>query len=166
MLNLASGGGYRLAGVSVLDLDPTFLIQLVVFVLVFLLLKRLLFKPVLALIEERRERTVKMQEEAERLRSEAEKNLRRSDQKLAEARAASLDEAERVRLAVWNAEQEMLARSRQEAGALVEKSRQEMAKEVERLRTELLGEVETFGRSIASKLLERDVGSDPRSRKP
>jgi len=148
------------ASVSVLDIDPTMLIQMVLFFIAFLVLKKILFKPVLAVLEERRQRTSKMREEAEDLRAEASDTLADYERRLEEVRAEANAEKQKMKAAAWDAEQKMLANVSSQAADMVEKSRQEIEKDTEKLKSELTKEIDTYAYSIASRILERDVGKE------
>ena len=148
------------AGASVLDIDATMLIQMAIFFVAFFVLKRILFKPVMTVLEERRQRTSKMRDEAEKLRAEASGNLAECDRRLAEVRAEANSEKQKMKIAAWDAEQKMLEKVSREASELVEKSKQELKKDTQNLKQELSREIDTYAYAIASKVLDRDIGGE------
>ena len=66
-----------LAGGSVVDLDATVIVQFVCFITLFLLLRPLLFRPLLAVLAEREKATEGDVKEAKRRQVEAEDKMRK-----------------------------------------------------------------------------------------
>src|SRR3989338_1513764 len=123
-----------------MEVNFTLLIQLLLFIGLLVWLSRVLFKPLLALFEERDRRIQGARLEAEVLQKQAQ-------QKLAEVNARILEaqkEAQR-HLNVLQTEgarfyREMVEAAKQQSNAELQKARQRLKIDFEQARTELLGQ--------------------------
>jgi len=133
---LASEGGGGL-----INVDRSIIIQMINFALLLLILGKLLYKPLLAKMEERTQAIRKSLEEAQAARAEAQREREEHAGKLQAAYA----EAQAIRAtALKEAAEEqrrLVEGARAEAGRLVESARNEMAQEVTRARQALRQEV-------------------------
>lgn len=115
---------------AVIDLDVTFFIQLLVFLVVLVALRFLVFKPMLALLEARRAETEGKEETARKDAAEAESLMSRYRSVMSDAAAEGLQKRNLKRDAALRAEAELLAKSRSDAAAWldqeVNKQRQAM----------------------------------------
>src|SRR5258705_9695879 len=149
---LASEGGG-----GVITLDRSIVIQGINFPLLLLILGKLLYKPLLAKMEERTQAIRKSLEEAQAARAEAQREREEHAAKLQAAYA----EAQAIRAtALKEAAEEqrrLVEGARAEAGRLVESARNEMAQGVTRARQALRQEVGDLALSAA----ERPVRDDP-----
>ncbi len=145
------------AGGSLVDVDSTYLIQLGIFLLVFLLLRPLLFRPVIRLIEARRTATLGMQENAEKLDQEAQVLNKDVEAKLAEVSSqASLERAKLVEQARLK-ERELLTKAREDSAGVVEQAKQDAAVQADQVRESLRQEMAGLVDSVAAKVLGRPI---------
>ena len=139
------------------DIDATFLVALVLFVGLTLILKPVLFDPMLKLFEER-----------EKLIDGAKAQARRIDEKSAnaeaiyeaemnKARASGNAERETVRAQAVKREQEILAQARQNAAQAIEAGKHAAQGEADRARRTLEGGAGTLADDLASRVLGRKV---------
>lgn len=135
-----------------LSLDSSFLIQIVLFVILWFGLKRLLFDPVFDVLDERRTRTVAAQEEAESLiaaaenaRAEYEESLHRKRVEMAHetsaARTAAQEESQRALADARAAAQEEISRLREQVNAQVEQARRGLSAQAEAIAAQMLDRV-------------------------
>lgn len=137
------------------------LIKLVPMVVLFLLLvfpvNALLFRPILAALDARAEKTEGMRERTRKLAAEAEQLLGRYEREVAEARATA-EQARRE--AVSQARAELQAQAR-EARAVVEneidQARGRVAGELAQAREALKSEARELAREAASRVLGRPL---------
>lgn len=134
------------------------LFQIVVLLLLWAILSKLLFKPFLALVEEREKRTeglkaaaAALTAEAERLRADYETAIRQASEEGAAAKETLLDEARRTR-------EQLLAQARAEAAERLTAVRQEIQKEMQQGRAQALQEAAAIARQMAEKVLGRKIG--------
>ena len=142
---------------SLIDIDATILIQFAIFIFLFIILWRFLFRPTIRLIEARREATEgvlinakKMDEEASGLSEEVEKRL-------GEVRSMASSERDQMVDRARAQERELLAKAREDARSMVDNSRKEMAEQSEAARQALKGETAVLADSVAAKILGRQL---------
>lgn len=151
--------------------DATLFVQLALFVASYFVLRFLVFKPYVKLLELRRERTeglrdaaAKAATEAERLKEQHDAFLR-SEQK----RLTQWTDGERRRVAEEAAK--ILAAARADVDKNVQETRERTTQEMDAARKELLPHIAEYSSQIASKLLGKTVklkatgGGSPSSRK-
>lgn len=129
--------------------------QIVNFLILAVLLERLLFRPVRAMVERRREELERLASEARGLRraadelhGQAERDVAARDDEQSRVLAEARDQAERER-------HEQLGHARREAAAIVEHAREEVAVEREKAAEALVGEAVVMGTAVARRLLEQ-----------
>jgi len=138
-------------------LDYTVLVQIVSFLVLWFLLSRLLFKPFVALLEERERRTEGVKAEAagltdegERLRAEYERAIARAKDEGAAVKEAIVQEARQGR-------EQLLSEAREKAAEMLSAIRQEIQKELSRGRELAAQEAEAIARQMAEKILGRRI---------
>lgn len=136
----------------------TVLLQIAAFLALWFVLSKLLFKPFLALLEEREKRTEGLKAaaaalnlESEKLRAEYESAVRRANDEGAAAKDAIVAEARRTR-------ERLLSEARAQAAARLAAVRGEIKKELAGSRREALEEAEVIARRMAEKVLGRKIG--------
>ncbi len=142
---------------SLIDLDGTFFIQMGLFFLAFLILKVLVFGPVIRLIEKRDEMIDGAKKEAKELQASA---FAAEDKLAAEMRAARLkagEEREKLRAEGKRLEAQVLEKVRAETSKELAEAEQSLEKEAAKIRAELEAQTPALAKQIASKLLEREV---------
>jgi F-type H+-transporting ATPase subunit b len=139
------------------DIDGTVFIQFGIFVILLLVLNRLVFRPYLQVRRERSENIEGARTRAEELDSDADDKIARYEEKVREARknAASL-RAEKRNEGDTRAN-EILAEARSKSDAKVETARQSIEKSAEAARSALRERADELAKSIATKLLGREV---------
>lgn len=145
------------AGGSLIDLDATLFIQLGIFLLVFILLRFLLFRPVIQLIEKRREVTTGKKEEAEKFERDSEKLQAEFDKQMAEIRAAAGAEKDRIIEQARRQERDLLVKAREDARAIVEEAKADANAQAAVAREEIRGEIDGLVSAVASRILGREV---------
>lgn len=148
---ISEGGGVNV------DLDATILVQIALFVVLLLVLKPLLFDPMLKLFEEREKRIEGTRREASKEDERSAKALAKYEAILAKAREAGNAEREALRAEAAKKEAETLARARASVAATVEQGRASIANEAKTARAALAGEATVLGRTIASRVLGREL---------
>ena len=133
------------------------IISLANLLIMFLILKRFLFKPVQKLFETRKKQVETMYAEADQTRSEADSMKQEYETRLASAR----DEADSlVRNAVQTAQKrsdDIVAEAHSQASHLKQKAEEEIAKEKQQMLQDVRGEISDIAVSIASKVVEREI---------
>jgi F-type H+-transporting ATPase subunit b len=137
----------------------TFLFQIVNFIVLLFILKRLLYKPVREIIEKRRALIEKTVQDAEKTKKEA-RELREKYQKemdrLKEARGQAL---ERLQQEVMEEKKKLMRTAEEETGRVMEREKAIFDAEKKRLRTELKDEAVDTACVLAENLL-KDISDE------
>jgi F-type H+-transporting ATPase subunit b len=150
---LAGSGG----AVNV-DFDATFLGQMLVFGALMLVLKPLLFDPVLSLFEERERRTGGARAAARAMQEKAGEVLRHYEREMEKIHRVAAEERARLRAETARLEAEQTQEARRLAASSVEEGRARLAEEIHAIRFELGRDSERLAHEVAVRVLGRDVG--------
>jgi F-type H+-transporting ATPase subunit b len=145
------------AGGVNLDFDLTFLVQMVAFTLLVLVLKPLLFDPLMKLFEERERRTEGAKLAARQMDERAGELLRRYEAELEKVRRAAGEERERLRNEGQRLEAKIVEQARAEVAKTIEEGKATIARESGTIRGELRARSQQLGHSIASGVLGREI---------
>lgn len=145
------------SGHPLIDIDLTAVVQFVLFLLVYLIANKLLFKPYLALRERRKAGIDGARAEAERMTATADAKLADYQKSLAVARERAGDEGRKVRLEAAAHEKDVTDKARAAAQKASDEAQTKMRSETDAARAQLLPQADALAKSIASKLLGREV---------
>lgn len=120
-------------------------------------MKKLVFDPVQALLDERASRTTGAEAEAEKMRDEAAEMQAEFDRKLADARLAGSTAGEQVRREAEANEHKILEGARADATRLVDEVRGRIEAESEQARASLKDDADAIAKLVAEKVLGRAV---------
>jgi F-type H+-transporting ATPase subunit b len=143
-----------LAG-SVVDLDATVVVQLLCFLVLFLVLRPLLFRPLMAVLNEREKATEGDVREARRRQTEAEEKMRKYERELERTREKASAEREKIREIGRAREREILDKARHEVDAAVAGSRSTMVEQAAAVRRDMEREIDVLAREISAAVLGR-----------
>jgi F-type H+-transporting ATPase subunit b len=133
--------------------DKTFFIQMGIFLFLVIFLSKVLFKPILQVLEAREEMHLGPANEAGRLKEES-ATLK---EEVGTAIAAAKEQADKLRnealTEARKSEGELLAQSRQEAEQFLTASRTEIDKQIEAAAAQLQSDAARIGSALATKLL-------------
>ncbi|HSO00737.1 MAG TPA: hypothetical protein VLS89_20735 [Candidatus Nanopelagicales bacterium] len=147
------------AGAISVDFDLTFLAQLVLFTFFILLLKPLLFDPLMRVFEERERRIEGVRGDARKMDEEAGALITRYEQEIEKIRQDAGQERERLRREAAALEAKVLAEAREETARFLEEGKARIASEVSQMRKELEANQPVLAAEIASRILGREVSS-------
>lgn len=133
--------------------DITFVIQIVSFLVLWLGLKRLMFDPVLQVIDERRARTTGVLAEAAGLRSGAAGAEAEHGQRMRQVRDEIGREADAARHATEQEERQVLATARDQAAVLLKERRDRIRAEADAAGAQLRGEASQLAQLIVGKVV-------------
>lgn len=138
------------------------LLSLANLLILFLILKRFLFKPVKKVMDERQRRVDELFSQAERSRSEADGMKQEYESRLSAAR----EEADGlVRSAVLTAQRRgdaIVAEASSQASHIKQKAEAEIEKEKRQMLQDVRGEIGDLAVAIASKVVERELDARDR----
>ena len=136
--------------------DISFVIQIVSFFVLWMGLKRLLFDPVLQVIDERTARTTGVREQAMELRATAAQIEAELDHRITQVREDLGRRADTARHATDEEERHILATARDQAATELKAQRDQIRVQAEAARSALAGE----SSSLASLIVGKVVGGD------
>jgi F-type H+-transporting ATPase subunit b len=148
----AAGGG----GVDV-DFDWTLLFMVALFIFLWIVLKPLLFDPMLRLFEERERRVDGAKLVARKIDEKSAGALAQYESEMQAGRAKANEERDRIRAEGLKREAEILARVRAQTSATIEAGRSEMKEAADGARKALAADMTTLAADFASRALGREV---------
>ncbi len=138
-----------------ININATLFIQLINFLILMVLLDRILFRPMLRILEERRERTEGRRRQAERIDAEAEAIWADYQEKIQQAKT----EADRLRAQIIRRaeaeRQKLLTQVAEESEKRLAEIRARVRGEMEEARKALEADARTLAQGMAEKLLGR-----------
>jgi F-type H+-transporting ATPase subunit b len=139
------------------DFDATTLVVVVLFIGFTLILKPVLFDPMLKLFEEREKQTDGAKLQARRIDEKSVTALTKYDDAMAKARASGSGDRDKIRAEAVKREQEILSAVRAATAKTLEDGKRAAQAEADRARASLKGEAGTMARELASRVLGREV---------
>src|SRR6266508_907690 len=137
-------------GGGLISLDWSLLIQAVNFLLLLFLLTKLLYRPLLAKMNERTQAIQKSLDEAQQARAEFAAKIQAAHAEAQGIRAAALKDAA-------DEQRRLVDAARAESARLVASARQEMDQDVRRARQELRQEVADLAIAVAERLIKKSL---------
>jgi len=163
-LALAASEGGEHGGGGLISLDKSLIIQLLNFLILLAILYRLLYKPLLAKMEERSAAIKTSLEAAEAARSAAAKQQEENAERLRAAYA----EAQSIRAAALkeaaDEQRKLVETARREAQQLVDSAKAQTEADIRRAREELRREVTDIAVSVAEKLVRKSLRDEEHRR--
>ncbi|HEY3815733.1 MAG TPA: ATP synthase F0 subunit B [Polyangiaceae bacterium] len=139
------------------DVDWTFMVQVVLFIVLTLILKPVLFDPMLKLFEEREKRIDGAKLQARRIDEKSVHALTKYEGEMEKARTAGGLERDKIRVEAMKREQEILAAVRASAAKTLDDGKRAAHAEADRARATLKGDATAMARDLASRVLGREV---------
>lgn len=139
--------------------NSTFFIQWGLFLYSFLVLNFLVFRPVLRILQRRRELTVGAEQEAEAFNEKTDALIAEHSQRMQEARSKGIALKEKNKKEGENEANGLLAASRGELDRALQQARQEIARESKEAQLTLRKYSRDLGEALAEKLLGRKVSA-------
>ena len=133
------------------------LISLANLVIIFLLLKKLLFKPVKKTLAARQAQVDKIYDDAAAAKQTAEADRAEYEQKLADVKAEAEEILTDARERADRMSEEIIGDAKDKAQAKLERAEEEIAQEKKKAMTELKNDVSALSVDIAEKLLGREI---------
>lgn len=140
-----------------ISLDYSVVYQIVIFLVLWIILSKVLFRPYLNLLEQRERRTTGAQHDSTDLEREGARLRAQYEEKIAQAQAAGYAAKEAILQEARQQREKVLAQVREEAMSMLEEVRREVASQVQRERQVATAEIRTIAQEMASKILGRNV---------
>lgn len=153
-MNLSLAGAL-LSGGSMIDLDGSLVLTLLVFFGLFLALQRLVFRPMMALFDARDAAIGGARKDARELEAEADEKLREFEAEMKKAMVGATADRDSIRQDGARLERELLSRARAESDKTLEEASKQLETEGAKVRTEMKTSIPALASTIAEKLLGR-----------
>jgi F-type H+-transporting ATPase subunit b len=140
-----------------ISLDQSIIYQIVIFVVLWLILSRVLFRPYLRLLEERELKTAGALHESGDLDREGERLKLQYDEKIAQAQSAGNRAKEAILQEARHQRERILNEAREEASRSLEAVRDEVRRRLGEERQRAAAESVVLARELASKILGRSI---------
>jgi F-type H+-transporting ATPase subunit b len=141
------------------DFDSTVVVQMVLFTVLAVMLKPLLFDPMLKLFAEREKRIEGAKLEARKTDDASAQALKKYEDAMAAARAAAGAEREKLRAEGQKTESEILTSVRASTAKTLESGRKQTGSEAAQVRVDLGPQVKSLAADLATRALGREVRS-------
>ena len=145
-----------------ISLDRTILVQMANFIILVLVLNHLLYKPLLKILDERKEKIDGTLKEAEQMMEEAEHKLEEYNNRIRQARQQAQQIVAEGRLKASEEQKRILASVRKEAEERLEKLQQELDAQKKSARDVLRRQAEVLSIKIAERVLGRSLSGEQR----
>ena len=163
-LFLAPGLAVAAEGGGLISVDWSLAVQMVNFIFLLAILYRLLYKPLLAKMEERTVAIKRSLDEAQAARADAARQQEENATRLRAAYAEAQSIREAALKEAAEEQRKLVDNARREAQQLVEAAKAQMDSDVRRAREELRREVSELAISVAEKLVRRSLRDDDHRR--
>ena len=146
-----SGGGVNL------DFDNTVILQALLFTALLLILRPLLFEPMLKVFALREERTEGAKTSARELQERAGELLSKYEAEIAKVSRVAAEERDKLRAETARLENQIMQEARVATAKIIEQGRQRIEAEVDAVRFDLGRESERTASLIVSQVLGREA---------
>jgi F-type H+-transporting ATPase subunit b len=151
-------------GGGLISLDKSLIIQIVNFLLLLVLLRKFLYRPFLAKMEERTRAIKASLDEAQAARAEAAKQQEENAERLRAAHAEAAAIRTRALQEAAEEQRKLVETARAESQRLVESAKAQLEAETRKAREDLRREVGDLAVAVAEKLLKRSLRDDDHRR--
>jgi F-type H+-transporting ATPase subunit b len=141
----------------VLSIDQSLIFQAVLFLALWMFLRRFLFEPHLAVIQQRTRRSEGALKEAQQVRADAESIEERYKSQLAQTRTGTMQQVDTVYRAAEEQAKALTDAARTEASQTLATMRGSLQQELAAAKQDLEARVPEFAQTIAEKLLGRPL---------
>jgi len=141
----------------VLSIDQSLIFQAVLFLALWMFLRKFLFEPHLAVMQQRTQRSEGALKEAQQVRADAESIEERYKSQLAQTRTGTMQQVDTVYRAAEEQAKALTDAARTEANQTLATMRVSLQQEIAAAKQDLEARAPEFARTIAEKLLGRPL---------
>jgi F-type H+-transporting ATPase subunit b len=132
--------------------------QILLFLGLWLIVSKVLFRPYMAVLEEREQRTTGADDSSDHLEQEAERLRAQYEETIAQAAAAGNATKDAILQQARQQREALLSAAREEAAGILERVRQEVQSQLAQERELAVREADAVAQDMVSKILGRRVG--------
>ena len=141
-----------------ITIDISVVWQIVLFLGLWLIVSKVLFRPYVALLDEREQKTTGADDSTYHLEHEAERLRAQYEEAIANAAATGNATKEAIVQQARQRREELLGSAREEAAGILERVRQEVQSQLSQERELTIREADAVAHDMVSKILGRRVG--------
>jgi F-type H+-transporting ATPase subunit b len=154
----AEGGG------GLINIDKSLIIQMINFAILLFVLHRLLYKPLLAKMEERSSAIKRSLDEAQAARAEAARQQEENAARLKAAYAEAASIREQALKEAADEQRRLLEAARAESQRMIESAKTQLDADIRKAREELRREVSDLALGVAEKLIRKSLRDEDHRR--
>jgi F-type H+-transporting ATPase subunit b len=139
----------------VVSLDYSLGIQIINFIVLIFILNRLLYKPLLGMLDKRKQQFAESEAEIKRLQETVEQKMAAYEEKLRQAKAAAIEQKNEIIRQGAETAKEINDAARAEIPGLMEQFQSRMEREIDAAKRTLAGQSQRLSVEIAEKVLGR-----------
>jgi F-type H+-transporting ATPase subunit b len=139
-------------------LDISVVWQILLFLVLWLIVSKVLFRPYMALLEEREQKTTGAEDDSYHLEHEAERLRAQYEQAIANATAAGNATKDAIVQQARGQREALLSSAREEAAGILERVRLEIRSQLAQERELAIREADAVAHDMVAKILGRRVG--------
>ena len=139
------------------SLDYSLGIQIINFILLIFILNRLLYKPLLGMIDKRKQGFAESEAEIRRLQETVEQKMATYEEKLRQAKATAIEQKNEIIRQGAEEAKEIIDAVRAEIPSLMEQFQARMEEEIDAAKRTLTGQSQKLSVEIAEKVLGRSL---------
>lgn len=143
-----------------LDFDATFFAQILNFIILLFILAKFAYKPLMKVLDARRERVTNDLETAEKTRTEAEALKNQYSRQLSEARSEATAIVEKANKIGQKVHDDFVAQAQAEKEQLIVSAKQTIENEKQQALTEVRSQVIILATEIAGKVVDQKLNSE------
>jgi F-type H+-transporting ATPase subunit b len=140
-----------------ISLDYSVVYQIILFVILWLILNKVLFRPYLNLLEQRERNTIGAEHDSTELEHEGARLRAQYEEKIAQAQAAGYAAREAIVQEGRRQREKLLGQARGEAMSMLEGVRRDVESQLQHERQLAATEARTVAQEMANKILGRQV---------
>jgi len=141
----------------VISVDWTLGLQFLNFIILLIILNKLLYRPLMKIINERRATIEGSHAKANELETEIDEKMRRYQQQLDDAKTLATEERNKLKKAAAEEESKILSEAHGKATAQLQIIKEQVAEEADKASIALKKEAQTLAGQIATKVLGREL---------
>ncbi|HEY3426454.1 MAG TPA: F0F1 ATP synthase subunit B [Negativicutes bacterium] len=146
------------------EINATLIAQIINFLILVAILTKVAYKPLLKVLEDRKNAIAASIEAAESAKTAAEQLKREYQDQLIEARTQAQVIVEKAMKLAEQSKEEILEAAREENARLLKAAQEEIARERDRALAELRGEVVALSLAAATKIIGKNLDTDVNAR--
>jgi F-type H+-transporting ATPase subunit b len=139
----------------VVSLDYSLGIQIINFIVLIFILNRLLYKPILGMLDKRKQQYAESEAEIKRLQETVEQKMVAYEEKLRQAKATAIEQKKEIIRQGAETAKEINDAARAEIPGLMEQFQSRMEREIDAAKRTLAGQSQRLSVEIAEKVLGR-----------